>query len=221
VGHGSRLLQQKERTQQVNMPGILKVTDGAVKRKRVASKEKPVKRARSESSEEDGQAHILLMENEIFESKKHYNNIPKLIKLVQPKENVFDESIIAAISLCRAFSRLMASGDMSKKAETTEKEMVVVLWLKERYIEYKNALLMLFQVQEAASTVLTLSMRVLKSEGTHMKNGQDYNFPSRFLTDLVRTLLSLEDGEDIRAEFAEKFVEEYDDVRFYTFEAIA
>jgi U3 small nucleolar RNA-associated protein 19 len=201
------------------MPAIVKTAAGAAKRKRVDSQRKPVKRSKSESSsdeDEDVQAQILLLENEILASKKNYNNIPKLIKLLGS-----EDAIIAAVALCRVFSRLIASGELAKKAGSSEKEDIVVAWLKERYIEYKTGLYELLESPEVASTILALCMRMLKNEGTYLKNGQDYNFPLRFLTDLVRTLLSLEDGEDVRKEFSEKFVEEYDDIRFYTFAAIA
>lgn len=200
------------------MPGIVKSAAGPAKRKRVDSQRKPVKRAKSESSddEEDIQAQILLLESEILESKKHYNNIPKLIKLLES-----EDAIIASVALCRVFSRLIASGELTKKAGNSEKEDIVVAWLKERYLEYKTGLFELLESPEVASTTLALCMRMLKNEGTHLKNGQDYNFPSRSLTDLVRSLLSLEDGDDVRKEFSEKFVEEYDDIRFYVLEAIA
>ncbi|OBT92810.1 hypothetical protein VE01_09060 [Pseudogymnoascus verrucosus] len=200
------------------MPSILKSATGAAKRKRVDSQRKPAKRAKSESSddEDDTQAQILLLESEILESKKNYNNIPKLIKLLES-----EDAIIASVALCRVFSRLVASGELTKKAGSSEKDEVVVAWLKERYLEYKTGLYELLESPEVSQTILALCMRMLKTEGTYVKNGQDYNFPSRFLTDLVRTLLGLEDGEDVRKEFAEKHVEEYDDIRFYTFEAIA
>lgn len=189
------------------------------KRKSNAADKRPAKRARSESSDEDGQAQILLLENAIFESKKNYNNIATLIKILRNDDEDADDSVVAAISLCRVFTRLMVSGDMSKKQVASEKDAVVVKWLRERYSEYKIGLLELLGEEGIAPTAFTLCMRLLKTEGQHLRTGQD-SFPAVFLTDMVRVLLR-DDGEgNGRKEFSEKFVEEYDDIRFYTLEAI-
>ncbi len=202
------------------MPSVAKRPAGASKRKSTDSHKKSVKRAKAEGSsneeeEQDAQAQILELENKILESKKHYNNIPKLLKLLET-----EDAILAAVALCRVFSRLMTSGELTKKAGSSEKEDVVVAWLRERYYEYKSGLCELLESPEAAPAIFTLCMRMLKNEGTHLKNGQDYSFPSRFLTDIMKTLLSL-DGDDLRQKFSEEYVEEYDDIRYYTFEAIA
>lgn len=191
----------------------------AGKRKSSAVDKRPAKRARSESSDEDDQEQILLLENAIFESKKNYNNIAALIKILGDDAEDADNSVIAAISLCRVFSRLMVSGDMSKKQVVTEKDTVIFKWLRERYAEYKTGLLELLGEEGIAPTAFTLCMRLLKTEGQHLRAGQD-NFPATFLMDIIRVLLE-EDGEEgVRKEFSQKFVEEYDDIRFYTLEAI-
>ncbi|KUJ11149.1 nucleolar complex protein-like protein [Mollisia scopiformis] len=201
------------------MPTDIGKAGHAAKRKSSATDKRPAKRARSESSDEDGQAQILLLENEIFESKKNYNNIAKLIKILGDDSKDADSSIVAAISLCRVFTRLMMSGDMSRKQSATEKDTIVVKWLRERYAEYKSGLLDLLREEGAGPTMFTLCMRLLKTEGQHLRIGQG-SFPAVFVTDMVRVLLK-DDGEgNVRKEFSEKFVEEYDDIRFYTLEAI-
>jgi U3 small nucleolar RNA-associated protein 19 len=202
------------------MPGRVEGPGGAVKRKRVESRDKPSKRSRSESSEEDVQARVLLLETQIFESKKNYNNISTLIKLSRNEDEDPDVSLVASIALCRIFSRLMAAGDFIKAQSTTEKESVVALWLRERYSEYRVVLLQLLNREASGSTALTLCLRMLKSEGTHLRNGQEYSFPSTFFKDILQSLLSPGCGDAVRREFREKYLEEYDDIRFYTFAAI-
>jgi U3 small nucleolar RNA-associated protein 19 len=204
----------------VDMPGRVDGSGGAVKRKRVESSHKPSKRARSKSSEEDVQARILLLETQIFESKKNYNNISTLIKLSRTEDENPGVSLVASIALCRIFSRLMASGDFIKAQSATEKESVVALWLRERYSEYKVVLLQLLNREASGSTALTLCMRMLKSEGTYLRNGQEYSFPSPFLKDILQSPLSSDCGDAVRREFSEKYLEEYDDIRFYTFAAV-
>ncbi|PMD26585.1 nucleolar complex protein-like protein [Hyaloscypha hepaticicola] len=202
------------------MPSTIDDPGKSAKRKRKTLDTKPLKRARSESSEEDAQAQILLLETEIFESKKNYNNITALIKLLRDDDEDADNSIVAAISLCRVFTRLMVSGEMTKREGTTEKEAVVVKWLRERYSEYKTTILTLLGEEGISSTALTLCMRLLKTEGQHLRNSKEYNFPTGLLTDIVRVLLKPRSDGSTRKEFSEKYVEENDDVRFYTLEAI-
>lgn len=203
-----------------DMPGRVDSLEGAGKRKRAVSKHKPSKRARSESSEDDTQARILLLETKVLESKKNYNNISTLIKLSQNGDGDLSICLVASIALCRVFTRLMATGEFIKKPNTTEKETVVTLWLRERYSEFKDVLLQLLNQEASGSTALILCMRMLKSEGTYLCNGQDYSFPSTFLRDILRNILGPDCGDTIRREFSEKYLGEYDDIRFYTFAGI-
>ncbi|PQE11547.1 cbf mak21 family protein [Rutstroemia sp. NJR-2017a WRK4] len=202
------------------MPGTVTDSIRSAKRKRSASDKGSSKRARSESSEEDPQAQILLLENEIFESKKNYNNIARLIGISRDGSEGPDASILAAISLCRVFTKLMISGALQKTKEKSEKEIVVIRWLKERYSEYKTVLVEMLGQEDTASTALTLCMRMLKVEGQHLRTGQDYSFPTAFLTDMVQALTRPESDSGARKEFSEKFVEEYDDIRYFTQGAI-
>ncbi|KAH8820400.1 nucleolar complex protein-like protein [Xylogone sp. PMI_703] len=193
------------------------------KRKNPSSDKRPAKRARSESSDEgeaDVEAQILLLENEIVESKKNYNNIAELIILLRDEDEDPDASMLAAISLCRVFTRLFVSGELSKKPNSTEKEATVLNWLKSRYSEYKESLLNLLYQDGGGSNILTLLMRLLKAEHQYLQPGGNYNFPAEFLTEIIQALVQPDSDAQVRKEFSEKYVEEYDDVRFYTFQAI-
>lgn len=201
------------------MPGIVKDASGSAKRKRSSSDKRPSKRARSESVEKDGQAQILLLENEIFESKKNYNNVATLIKTLKTDSEDSDDSVLAAISLCRVFTRFIVAGDLANKQGANDQEAVVVKWLKERYTEYKNSLFDLLGEEGISATALALCMRLLKTEGQNGRTAE-YQFPSSFLTGIVQALVKPESDAMARKEFSEKFVEEYDDVRFFTFESI-
>lgn len=202
------------------MPGAILESKRPSKRKRAVSDKGPSKRARSEDSEEDPQAQILLLESEIFESKKHYNNIARLIGIARDDSEGADASILSAVSLCRVFTKLIVVGGLQKTKESSVKDATVIQWLKERYSEYKIILLDMLSQEDTASTGLTLCMRMLKIEGQHLRNGQDYCFPTGLLTDMVQVLIRPGSDSTVRKEFSDKFVEEYDDVRFYTLEAI-
>lgn len=202
-----------------NMATTKGATGQSVKRKRATTSHKPAKRARSESASSDedgGEADILLLEQDIFESKKNYNNIVKLVNKLEDPE----EAMIAAISLCRVFTRLLVAGDLTKRNNTTEKDAVVVGWLRDRYKDYKTGLVTLLGEEEISMTVLTLCMRMLQTEGKHMRSSSEYSFPESFLADIVRVLVEPGNDQKTRLEFSRKFVEEYDDIRYFTLDAL-
>lgn len=191
------------------------------------------KRSRSTSSddyesesESDGQvdgrhSKILLLENEILESRKHYNNIATLIGLAQngdPQDEAV--AVVAAVSLCRVFIRLLAAGNLTKKKGASEKEETVKRWLRERLSEYRRILTTMLQQDEAALTASTLSMRLLKAEAQYLSGTGEYSFPGASFSEFIVGLVQPEVDDSVRAEFIEKFVDEYDDIRFYTFRTL-
>lgn len=187
------------------------------KRKRVVAGEAPKKRRRSTSEEsEDPNARILMMEQGILESKKNYNDITILLSTVAEFKTGNPESMLAAVALCRIFVRLLAQGSLIQKKTLSEKDTVVVGWLKDQFSQYKTALLSLLREEEVATTVLTLCMRVLKAEGEFIYDKEEYAFPKPFLEGIVRVII-LSDNEEVRRAYIEEYAEEYDDIRYYTF----
>ncbi|PVH98138.1 CBF-domain-containing protein [Periconia macrospinosa] len=213
------------------MPGAKSPAVAGVKRKRVVdkserreskSKSKP-RRQPSTSDESDGdgddpQTEILHLEAQILESRKNYNNIAKLLQLAKDEASEDEIAILAAVALCRVFTRLLAAGDMVKSKGMAQPEVLVLNWLKERYREYKDNLLGYFLVSKNVrkqSTALTLLMRTIKEESKQ----RDYSWKNTALTKLVETIL-LSDEEELRDEFSEKYFGLYDDLRYYTFKII-
>lgn len=205
------------------MPAAIKKDDG-LKRKRKEPKVDVKKRARTESSssgdEEDTETKILLLETQILESKKNYNNIVELIGIAKSIEDEGELAVLAAVALCRVFIRLLAAGSITYRRGVSEKEAVVVQWLKDRLSEYKKILVSLLAREELAPTALTLAMKVLKSEGEQLNSNKDfYVFPKEFLEDILRTIFESRNYAAGK-EFVENYVDEYDDVRFFTHQAI-
>ena len=201
------------------MPGSL--TDGGLKRKRLKKPESFMKRAKSESSDgddDDAETQILLLENEISESRKNYNNITKLLELAQADGDA-KTVLVASVSLCRMFLRLSALGNLAKKEGSSEKDIVVVQWLRDRFGDYKALLLQALYVESSASTALTLTMRVLKAESQYLSSQSDYAFPRVFFKEIVRAIVQ-SDVEEVREEFFDKFLGEFADIRFFTFRAL-
>ncbi|CAK7273132.1 Maturation and nuclear export of 40S ribosomal subunits interacting protein [Sporothrix epigloea] len=212
----------------------------AAKRKRSAKSDVPRKRTRSESESDDDmtdktnvQDRILLLENQILESKKHYNNIVELLEIAKkgPAAEEEDEvesddeddngspQLAAAVALCRVFMRLLAAGGLNFTPNMSDKESTVVRWLRDRLAEYEAVLLELVAGKsgdDAAATALTLAMRLLQAEGQAQRKkaassvGSDdaaYEFPQALLTSIVRSLLLA--GARLDQEAAEGLADEF------------
>ncbi|KAI3332266.1 CBF-domain-containing protein [Xylariaceae sp. AK1471] len=201
------------------------IAEAPLKRKRTKVPEKASKRAKAESSDDDSddddgnrQAEILLLEDEILQSKKNYNNITILLDHAKQDDPEF--AVFATVSLCRVFLRLLASGGLSHKTGQSERETVVIQWLKGRLSDYKKLLIAALGQEQSASTALTLSMRLLKAETQIASDKSDVTFPRIFLKEIVRVIVHT-GFEDVQGEFCEKYLGEYADVRFYTFQALS
>ncbi|KAI0967644.1 nucleolar complex protein [Xylaria arbuscula] len=212
------------------MPSTAKET--SLKRKRAKIPEKASKRTKPESSDdddddeegadeiEDRQAEILSLEDEILQSKKNYNNITTLLEIASNKQEGLEIVLFATVSLCRVFLRLLASGSLSRKPGQSERETVVIQWLKGRLADYRKLLIAALGDETSASTALTLSMRILKAETQITGDKGEATFPKAFLKDIVGALVRKR-FEDVQEEFCEKYLDEYADIRYYTFEAIS
>ncbi|TGJ87480.1 hypothetical protein E0Z10_g1240 [Xylaria hypoxylon] len=204
------------------------IDDTSLKRKRAKLPEKASKRTKAESSDddddeqevEDRQAEILLLEDEILQSKKNYNNITTLLELASEQKDGLEVSLFATVSLCRVFIRLLASGGLSRKTGQSERETVVIQWLKGRLGDYKKLLVAALSEEDSASTALTISLRLLKAETQIPSDKSDITFPKVFLKDIVGALVGNR-FEDVQEEFCEKYLGEYADIRFYTFEGLS
>lgn len=182
---------------------------------------KKVKAVKSTGKEEDDpQAQILLLESQILESKKHYNNIATLLQICQKKSSD-GTNITAAVALCRVFCRLMVAERMTKKQGMSDADLEAVDWLKNAFKEYIAVLCTLLAVEELQSTSLTLIMRLVKQESQQEGQRGEQAWRSGVFSALVRALVEVEKADAAREEFIEKFVEEHDDVRYFTFYHIA
>jgi U3 small nucleolar RNA-associated protein 19 len=208
------------------MPGTKSAAVSGVKRKRDPSKqerrESKSKSRRKSPSEngEDIQSEIVQLEAQILESRRHYNNIATLLQLAKQPDAENEGPILAAVALCRVFSRLLATGDMVKSKGMGEAEAVVVSWLKERYRELLDVLLDNFLCSEQPpkqSVALTLVMRLVKEES---KSQKDHTIKKGPLPRLIQVLLGLPQDDLNREEFAEKYFKQFDDVRYQTFQSI-
>ncbi|KAF2186830.1 CBF-domain-containing protein [Zopfia rhizophila CBS 207.26] len=207
------------------MSGFDTAAVAGCKRKRKSNKSdrkhiKAKTRKSPSAVDDDPQTTMLHLETQIVESRRHYNNIATLIQTAKRQDGENETAILAAVSLCRVFARLISAGDMVKSKGMPESEVVIIKWLKERYREYLNVLLddyLRSQDAPRRSTSLTLLMRLFKEESGGQK---DYNWKNGHLFRLVEILLLHPEKYSTREEFAEKYFNQFDDIRFYTFQSI-
>jgi hypothetical protein len=113
----------------------------------------------------------------------------------------------------------IAQESLTVKRGHSEREQVVVRWLKEQLSAYRAVLLELLATEEFSETAPTLCMRLLKAEGERMSTKEDYTFPNQFLQSIVSTLLEVED-DGVRKTYMEEYAEGFDDLRYFTFKSI-
>ncbi|KAE8386753.1 CBF/Mak21 family-domain-containing protein [Aspergillus alliaceus] len=195
-------------------------------KKRKSAKESGVpsskRRAIAENDSVDMMAEVSQMEEQIAESRKHYNNIAKLISMLDVDENAANPNLAVAVSLCRVFSRLIAGGDLTETNRAAENEKIIAAWLKERCREYQKALSAILREGDTSAklTALTLCMRLVNERATHIPGEDTQVWLSGLFKNVVEAVVETSDTA-LRSEFIEKFANAYEDVRFYTFVQIA
>ncbi|KAE8148411.1 CBF/Mak21 family-domain-containing protein [Aspergillus avenaceus] len=176
-----------------------------------------------ENNGADVMADIVQLEEQIAESRKHYNNIAKLISMLNVDNGASDPNLAVAVSLCRVFSRLIAGGDLTETNGAAENEKLIAAWLKERCREYQKALSAILREGDASAqlTALTLCMRLVNERATHMPHEDTQVWLSGIFKNIIEAVVQAPEAEALRTEFLEKFAKQYEDVQYYTFLQIA
>ncbi|KAL8712447.1 MAG: hypothetical protein Q9220_003295 [cf. Caloplaca sp. 1 TL-2023] len=210
------------------MPGVIAEGGSQKKRKRnenekeAAGRKNKTRRVEKEAPqtakvEED----ILILESQISQSRKHYNNIATLLRYCQDDGFQSNSSSLAAVAMCRIFCRLMANGSLSKPGEGQEKDMVVFKWLRGQLESYKQILLDSISSKDASkqSTALTLLMRLLKTEAQNL--AAESVWRNGVFAHLVSRIVRSDTADAVREEYVEKYMQSYDDVRLHTFACLS
>ena len=175
---------------------------------------KSVKKTVSKENE-DNSAKIFLLEEKILESQRNFNSIATLLQFLD-EDDIDGTRNTAAIALCRVFCRLMAAGKLTKTKESSENAQTVSQWLLERFEDFKRAMCTWIRSTDAAkqSLALTLLMQYMKEEAR-----QKTRLHGTF-ANLLKSLLDAPAADSACNEFVIKYVNVYDDIRYFTFHAI-
>ncbi|KAK1758216.1 CBF/Mak21 family-domain-containing protein [Echria macrotheca] len=204
------------------MPGtVMEPTAKSVsKRKRQEHGDESKKRRKSGGGEsDDRKSQIKKLESEILESRKHYNNIVALVAFAKERSENPKHNLAAAEALCRVFISLLALGNLVRREDASEKEATVTAWLRDRLSEYHEALCAMMREEATAVKAMVLAMALVKAEALHMSDKGEAFFPQAFFSDLVAEILR-SPFDQLREEFVDKFLNNYEDIRFYTLQAI-
>ena len=180
------------------------------------------KRKRSDdSSTSEPISDILLLEDQVLESRQNYNHIVTLLDYAKKDDLQEDaaKSTLASVALCRVFCKMMVLGNMSTTRRTSENEVSVVQWLKERYLDYKDRLLHCLSEENTGRqiTALALLMRLVKQEAQHIQSAEEPDLRKGTFASILEHLISSQTAAEARDEIVEKYLERYDDLRFQIF----
>lgn len=197
------------------MPSAVYESGIGKKRKRTA-----VQKAACPPSATHSANEVLKLENQILESRRHYNNIVRLLEyLKKPDAEDDDQSFIAAVALCRVFCRLLAGGKMSKLQGISNDETLIIDWLRERLKEYKNILIpkLASQKPEWSQLALTLPLQIMKEEVAYLRAPNDTAWRNGTFAILLQKLADGTTPEATRGLFVKNYLVQFDDIRYYTF----
>ena len=178
---------------------------------------------RSSRDKSNIEAEIQLLEQSIGQSQKPDDQINTLLEYARDTSFERQEDIFAVVALCRVFCRLLAVGSLNKSGASSESEVKAVQELKRKYQNFKGELLMFLRDGDIVkqSTALALSMKLVKEDKGHVKLSDETFGRTGFFSDIVRTLVEEPVAEDTRKEFVKEYVENFVDVRYYTFVRLA
>ncbi|KAL8876619.1 MAG: hypothetical protein Q9198_005215 [Flavoplaca austrocitrina] len=208
------------------MPAAVANIVKSVKRKRHGADSDPLVQNKTRKTEKDvsqrenTEEEILLLEEKITHSRKNYNKITILQDYCKKHQTQSKTGITAAVALCRVFCRLLANGSMSQSREMRDNERMIAQWLRAQYESYNNILLeMLMDTNPGLqSTALTLLMRLQKEFVDNLDEpSHDHRRHEGNLRRVVAGIINSDSMELIREEFVKKYVQVYDDVRYFTF----
>ena len=171
----------------------------------------------------DFQDRALQLEAKIHESRTNYNSIQTLLECLHREDGLAEDKVITAVALCRVFCRLLAGGSLSKLDGSPRNEATIIEWLRQRLQDFeKNLMQMLIdQNINLQCTALTVIVRLVKEKASHLDQSEDAVWRRGLFGQLIETLIQADVAGETRAEFTEKYVGAYDDIRYYTFACLA
>ena len=105
-----------------------------------------------------------LLENQILLGNEHLNDIVKLQEHVNDVVAEQAQALLAAVSLCRVFCRMIADERFTISSHDSEASIRIVQWLRQRRSDYIESIAAWIGSADAKeeNTAVTLLMRIVK-----------------------------------------------------------
>ena len=160
------------------------------------------------------------IEENVSTSQLCYNQIAHLIQYAKAQEaQGFSQA--ATLALCRIFSRFFAAGVLSTTRCPTNEDGIISQWLRGRYYEFIEFLFNSIATANhegqrlAVNTLMHLAREDSLCSIVNLVNRKTVIFR------LLETFITRNSYHNIRREFLQKFVDSYDDLQAYTFDALS
>lgn len=159
------------------------------------------------------------LEKEINEdpvkNAKHLDALLRMLDLDNPRTTI---NLRVGISLCRVFSRLIASGNLAGTASTSHLDQQLHDWYQKRYAIYWSSILRLLRISSGRnfSPVLHLCWKALGHEVELLGNAI-WTSKSHFGS-LLTAVIGITDDSAIRKVLMIDFVNRYHDCMFFAME---
>lgn len=191
--------------------------------KRSREEEPSERKTKKRRPSNDAVDKVKALEDAVQASQKNYNQIAELIAIARSDDNS-DASSAACVSLCRVFARLLSQDRLSKLPEGASKNETIILdWLRQRYASFKAVLegLARDSSPERQELAVTLFMQLSKQEADCVKSKEEAPFRTGLFRTALRAVLFQDAQSSAMTAFVERFFVVYDDVRYYTYLALA
>ncbi|KKY26451.1 putative ribosome biogenesis protein noc4 [Phaeomoniella chlamydospora] len=194
------------------------------RRRREEGVQKPSKKSKNIAvvPEHSGgsQQRISELEAAIAEGTNTLENVATLLSFVPTDGSKSSKAPVALISLCKCFTRLMASGHIKPSFDSNTGSSKISRLLREYYATYQDILLQLLHkgTSKTQITALQLSFQMLKAQSEHLEENV---WHSKAFFDLMTTLFEAQDGAGVRALYSQEYFSIYNDCTYHTLEFLS
>jgi U3 small nucleolar RNA-associated protein 19 len=162
------------------------------------------------------------LERRIAENpSKNRKDVETLIQTINLSDPDLKINLKAAVALCKAFSRLVASGTLTKNGNESEQSPKLSGWYIRQYGIYRMALVKLLRSVSASQRlpIVHLCWRVLEQDAEFL----DYSVwdSDSMFRPLLHAVVEMPDGTDIRETYVGEYMNACHDCCYHSLEFLS
>ena len=149
---------------------------------------------------------------------EHRQEVEHLIRILDSSHPNTRSNLKIGVSLCRIFSRFIASGNLMKSEDRRKHHPVQHDWYLQRYSNYRTSLVKLlrFASQSQRLPILHLCWKVLEQDGELLDNS--IWISDSIFKPLLSAIVDTSDGADIRETFVREYMNQCHDCCYHSLE---